>query len=130
MKPLLFLALLLLASASRAQVNDIDIKKFKGDADYRNKIFKGLNIPALKSTPQLLSTQPFTTGQLNLGVNRLPLDGMPCIVPDTKDIAAMPNAWKGKVAVPFTGNPPRIPNPSSTVPLQHYKSLPLPDAKK
>lgn len=44
------------------------------------------------------------------GVYRLPQDNMPCIVPDTKDIAVMPNAFKGTVNVPFIAVPPRIPN--------------------
>ncbi|MGV3527604.1 MAG: hypothetical protein ACO1OO_01825 [Flavisolibacter sp.] len=42
-------------------------------------------------------------------VRTLPVDNMPCIVPNTKDIAAMPNAWKGKVRVPFLS---QIPNPA------------------
>lgn len=46
------------------------------------------------------------------GVYKLPQDGMPCIVPDTKDIAAIPNAFKGTSAIPYTGNPPHIPNPA------------------
>ena len=32
------------------------------------------------------------------GVYTLPQDGMPCIVPDTKDIVAIPNAFPKKVA--------------------------------
>lgn len=40
------------------------------------------------------------------GVYSLPQDGMPCIVPDTNDIAAMPNAAKA-IAVPPAN---RIPN--------------------
>jgi len=46
------------------------------------------------------------------GVYRLPKDGMPCIVPDTKDIAAIPNGWKGTLRVPYKGKKPVIPNPS------------------
>ena len=46
------------------------------------------------------------------GVYRLPKDGMPCIVPDTKDIASIPNAWKGSIRVPYKGKKPVIPNPS------------------
>lgn len=41
------------------------------------------------------------------GVYALPQDNMPCLVPDTKEIAAIPNAW-GKLSVPFISN---IPNP-------------------
>ncbi|TCJ13323.1 hypothetical protein EPD60_13105 [Flaviaesturariibacter flavus] len=43
------------------------------------------------------------------GVYNLPVDGMPCVVPDTAAVAKMPNAWPNP-KVPFTeGN--RIPNP-------------------
>jgi hypothetical protein len=41
------------------------------------------------------------------GVYALPQDNMPCIVPDTKDIAAIPNAWL-RPSVPFRS---AIPNP-------------------
>ena len=44
------------------------------------------------------------------GVYRLRQDGMPCIVPDTKDLAVMPNAFKGTIKIPFVSAPPRIPN--------------------
>ena len=41
-------------------------------------------------------------------VYSLPQDNMPCIVPDTKDLAAIPNVWPGKVERRFKS---RIPNP-------------------
>lgn len=44
------------------------------------------------------------------GVYSLPQDNMPCIVPNTKDLALMPNAFKGEVKVPYVGRAPRIPN--------------------
>lgn len=44
------------------------------------------------------------------GVYRLRQDGMPCIVPDTKDLAVMPNVFKGEIKVPYVAKPPRIPN--------------------
>lgn len=40
------------------------------------------------------------------GVYALPQDGMPCMVPNTADIAAIPNAMPQKKAVPFG----KIPN--------------------
>ena len=40
------------------------------------------------------------------GIYRLSQDGMPCLIPDTKDIAAIPNAVP-RVEVPFRS---RIPN--------------------
>jgi hypothetical protein len=53
-------------------------------------------------------------GSPNPGSYNLP-GGMPCIVPDTKGIAPIPNGWKGPVAIPYTPVNPRIPNPA--VPL-------------
>jgi len=52
------------------------------------------------------------------GVYRMPQDGMPCVVPDTKEIAAMPNAWKGKLGMPYQG---RIPNPAVPRKSYYYK---------
>ena len=41
----------------------------------------------------------------------LPQDHMPCVKPNTKDIAAIPNAWKN-VEVPFRPKLTPIPNPA------------------
>ena len=41
------------------------------------------------------------------GVYSLKMDNMPCIVPDTKEIAEIPNFWRDKITVPFNS---RIPN--------------------
>jgi hypothetical protein len=52
--------------------------------------------------------------ELALGSNRiviLPQDQMPCVIPDTKGIAAIPNAW-GRVTVPFRPLYQPIPNPA------------------
>lgn len=71
------------------------------------------------------NTAPIAPGKP--GVYRLPQDGMPCIVPDTKEVAAIPNGFKGKASIPFTGNPPRIPNPSTTQPFRYeHKTFTLP----
>jgi hypothetical protein len=43
------------------------------------------------------------------GVYKMPLDGMPCIVPDTKELAVIPNAWKSPITIPYSGT---IPNPA------------------
>jgi len=43
------------------------------------------------------------------GIYSMQQDGMPCIIPDTKEITPIPNAWKGAVTIPFSGN---IPNPA------------------
>jgi hypothetical protein len=55
---------------------------------------------------------------LQPGVNRLPLDGTPCIVPDADKIAPMPNAWKGPLRVPFKKKKPvALYNESSAKPV-------------
>lgn len=41
------------------------------------------------------------------GTYSLPVDNMPCIVPNITGIAHMPNAFRGTVQVPYAG---RIPN--------------------
>lgn len=41
------------------------------------------------------------------GIYYLPQDNMPCIVPGTKDLAAIPNAWP-RAQIPFNST---IPNP-------------------
>jgi hypothetical protein len=40
----------------------------------------------------------------------LPQDNMPCVIPDTKSIAVIPNAW-GKVTIPYRPDFHPIPNP-------------------
>ena len=61
------------------------------------------------------------------GIYRMPLDHMPCIVPDTKEIIKMPNAWKGKIAIPFIGT---IPNPGIPLRFFSYKRLSFPILQK
>jgi hypothetical protein len=112
MKPLLLLFICCVATfAVQAQTESTDLQKLKADA-YNLPLFKDKarvfpnNNDSLTSSisgqPLLKSAKP--------GIYRLPQDGMPCIVPDTKDIAAIPNTFKGRIGVPFTGNRPRIPN--------------------
>jgi hypothetical protein len=43
------------------------------------------------------------------GIYRLPIDRMPCIVPDTKELAVIPNAWKAPITLPYSAT---IPNPA------------------
>jgi hypothetical protein len=43
---------------------------------------------------------------LQPGINRLPLDGTPCLVPDADKTVPMPNAWKGPLRVPFKKKKP------------------------
>lgn len=66
----------------------------------------------------------FKTGMVKVGsgIRYLPQDGMPCLVPDTKDIVAIPNAWP-KVEVPFASKIPNpaLPNRPSIVPKNDTK---------
>lgn len=50
-----------------------------------------------------------STGAAKPGIYFLPRDHMPCIVPDTKEIVKIPNAWKGATVRVYRGN---IPNPA------------------
>ena len=43
---------------------------------------------------------------LQPGINRLQLDGTPCLVPDTDNVVSIPNAWKGPLRVPFKKKKP------------------------
>ena len=96
--------------AAQAQTELTDLQNLNTNSGYlqwfRDKITTDPN-----KKDSLVS---FQKGQLlkgvKSGVYRLLQDGMPCIVPDTKDIVAIPNAFKGKVSVPFAGNRQRIPN--------------------
>jgi hypothetical protein len=56
----------------------------------------GYHLPSLE--PKVVKPAP--------GIYSLPQDGMPCIVPDTQNIAAMPNATRREVTPPAN----RIPN--------------------
>ena len=56
----------------------------------------------------LLTVNPYLNKKP--GIYRLK-DGMPCVVPDTKDVAVIPNAWKGPLRGTYKGKKPTIPNP-------------------
>ena len=45
------------------------------------------------------------------GIYRLPQDGMPCLVPETDHIAAMPNTWKNLPGKSYKAPEGSIPNP-------------------
>lgn len=68
--------------------------------------------PQEKATPDEILQQNDTDystlrpKNLQPGVNRLPLDGTPCIVPDADKTVPMPNAWKGPLRVPFKKKKP------------------------
>ena len=72
----------------------------------------------LKMSPQAhivyVKTKILPSENAAPGVYKLRQDQMPCLVPDTKDIAPIPN-MAGKVSIPFRGN---IPN--GIQPFFHY----------
>ncbi|RYZ00234.1 MAG: hypothetical protein EOO11_02275 [Chitinophagaceae bacterium] len=67
-------------------------------------VMKAPGIPLEPATDKAL---PYLALQVAPGTYALPQDGTPCIVPDTKGIAAIPNAAP-VLQVPFSSN---IPNP-------------------
>ena len=79
------------------------------------KKYKGNNGLAIPVTPQEDLQQKEL--RYNLLANKqgdlvmLPQDHMPCVVPDTKDLALMPNFWAG-VTIPYYPTNPAIPNPA------------------
>ena len=58
------------------------------------------------------------------GVHRLPLDNMPCLVPDPTASVAITNWWKGNIEVPFRSRTQPIPN-LARPPLTLSPSRPL-----
>ena len=128
MKPLLPVLISCFATiAAKAQTDLADLQKLNENPRYL-QWFSDQVAVAPNNNDSLVNLQ---YGRLFLkgvrpGVHRLPQDGMPCIVADTKDIAAIPNAFKGKVSVPFLGNSPRMPNPiSNDLRFRNKKSIPI-----
>lgn len=128
MKRLLFLCLLgFLHAPLHAQIGKIDAERLKTDSSYRKQIIKQLTNQLHGPQTIILAKPPSvdeakkseTTSFATPGIHRLPIDGMPCIVPDTKDLAAINNVWSGNVEVPFVGKQPRIPN---ATPWQVFRS--------
>ncbi|MDB5197994.1 MAG: hypothetical protein JWP88_2365 [Flaviaesturariibacter sp.] len=68
---------------------------------------QGAKVEALGAMPLSVPVKP--------GVYNLPQDGMPCVVPDTEGIAAMPNAVK-VVKVPFRSQMPNAYKPKTEMP--------------
>lgn len=86
------------------------------------KKFKGTNGNSLQKQFQEYfkrknSTNLLSNIQGNIAI--LPQDHMPCVVPNTGNIATMPNAWNG-VAVPYIPQYQPMPNPALPR-VQSYK---------
>jgi len=87
-------------------VPDSLLKKFKGNNNEGLKHQFEEYLQRNKHQNQLLANK-------HGNVALLPLDHMPCIVPDTNAIIPMPNAWSG-IVIPFHSPYHRIPNPALT----------------
>jgi hypothetical protein len=94
MKVLLLLAICVASFTVSAQMIDKETLK-KRVEEFNNKYKDGgmPNVPLFKPKFQtnLASVAPSLVPRQS-GVHSLPQDGMPCIVPDVTEIAAMPNA--------------------------------------
>ncbi|MCW3073241.1 MAG: hypothetical protein JWP69_310 [Flaviaesturariibacter sp.] len=94
MKILLLLAICAISFTASAQVMNQEMLK-KRVEEFNNKYKDGdmPNVPLFKPKFQtnLASASPSLVPRRS-GVHSLPQDGMPCIVPDVTEIAAMPNA--------------------------------------
>ncbi len=65
-------------------------------------------MPSAGETPQQneMDYSMLRPKNLQPGVNRLALDGTPCLVPDADKTIAIPNAWKGPLRIPFKKKKP------------------------
>jgi hypothetical protein len=81
------------------------------------------NAPQIDTTKESVGSM-LTYRGTRPGVHRLPLDNMPCLVPDPNASAAITNLWKGNIRVPFRSQTQPIPNPARP-PLNVSPSRPL-----
>jgi hypothetical protein len=99
MKKLLLVACVSIATDLYAQDFQPDLQKLIAKSPYVT--MKQDTVKQLPQLPQLLALGKKAAP----GVYALPQDGMPCIVPDTNSIAAMPNAAKAST-VPLANQMP------------------------
>lgn len=107
---------LLQAQPARVVTTQELLKKYRQAAQQQ-----ALNRTPVKDST-ILQLLPLYGAQVQPGIYRL-RDGMPCIVPDTKDIAAIPNAWPAPQKLPY---PATIPNSGKGL----YPLLPQPAPQK
>ncbi len=116
MKLLLFISFVGFSVTLFAQISKEDLQKKLEDAiKNRNPTAKTFSLPQF---PLIKQEQKTLQGYINrqqvtAGIYNLSLDGMPCVVPDTNGIAAMPNVFPN-VSVPFKTT---IPNATPVQPL-------------
>ena len=112
---------LLMATGLSAQEFQPDINKLIAQSPF-SKIKQDTAKPRLRPftldlnmlAPKAVKPKP------NPGVYALPQDGMPCIVPDTDAIAAMPNAAKDTKVPPTNRMPNAAPNQRPFPPAKEW----------
>ena len=130
MKRLLPLLSACLASFAACAQNNSDLQKFSTKIEALPGLQRYSTTVARKDTAKELVNPKLFLSNPKPGVHRLPLDNMPCIVPEPLASVTMPNAWKGRIEVPFRSKEQRMPNPAK--PLIMSPSRPLlkiPDVK-
>ena len=108
MKLPLLTAMLAFGLSASSQTFEVDVPKIMKRSEAL-KLFRNTTPPQKIHKDSLMEKFRVSVigKKANPGVYYLPQDNMPCLVPDTKDIAAIPNAWP-HVQVPFKS---AIPNP-------------------
>jgi hypothetical protein len=130
MKRLLSPIVLLFCSfAIRAQDNTGTFKSHTKNTGTNDLQIK-LRPSSFNDTLKLLTPSLFSKQHPKPGIYRLRQDNMPCIVPNLADVASIPNGWKGKTKVPYSDNPPLMPNPSRPLLILPPKSKGSPDGTK
>lgn len=110
------------AMPAEAQNPKIDAKRFGQEATYHNEMLQ-LTKKEKSDTLKRGLAKPYALVHPHPGVHALPQDNMPCIVPDMNTVIAIPNGWKGHTQVPFTGRPPKMPNPSKPLIIRPERPL-------
>jgi hypothetical protein len=111
MKLLLIMVFCLFAACANSQATNEQLSQKQAHEIMKN--YRRGTLPKVVLTHSLINrfNRSYLVNQKKPGVYHLK-DGMPCIVPDTKNIAAIPNAWKGSIKTPYQSNEPAMPNPS------------------
>lgn len=116
-------SLLFLSAILQAQTLKIDVKKPNEDAAYKEGVAQLAEWrKKLIDTAGLVQSKAYLVNP-KPGIHRLLQDNMPCLVPDLNATVAVPNAWAGKMEVPFSGKSPRIPNPAKPLNLSPSRTL-------
>jgi hypothetical protein len=111
MKLLLLSAFCMISLCLSAQIQRNNAWVMKQDDIFQK--FKGNGDTLRKQFQEYLQKRQFRNDALSKkhgSVITLPQDNMPCVVPDTNSMVAIPNAWT-KTTVPYKPQYHPIPNP-------------------